>query len=97
MTLPTHSQQLGQLLVVSGEGGEALPRQPPPAPPQLPTLHLDELKRLAVELALLKHGGNKSRAAQELGISVRSLYNQLARYAREGALEEQRGLVGPGQ
>jgi len=43
----------------------------------LPTLNIPELERLAVHAALERHGGNKPAAAEELGISLRTLYNKL--------------------
>ncbi|HRQ79013.1 MAG TPA: sigma-54 dependent transcriptional regulator [Gemmatimonadaceae bacterium] len=39
----------------------------------LPTLHLAELERLAINAAMDSTGGNRSRAASLLGINVRSL------------------------
>jgi two-component system response regulator FlrC len=47
---------------------------------QLPTT-LDDLERQAIERALERHRGHRQRAADELGISVRSLYDKLRRYA----------------
>jgi len=47
----------------------------------LPTLDIEELERLAVHAALAKHGGNKRAAAAELGVSPKTLYSKLARYA----------------
>ncbi len=41
---------------------------------------LDEIKRHAVIGALQRHGGNKMRAAKELGINVKTLYNLMRRY-----------------
>jgi DNA-binding NtrC family response regulator len=38
---------------------------------------LDDLERAAVEHALASHGGNRTHAAQELGISVRTLQRKL--------------------
>jgi DNA-binding NtrC family response regulator len=43
----------------------------------LPTLNIPELERLAIRAALERHAGNKPAAAEELGISVRTLYNKL--------------------
>jgi len=47
----------------------------------LPTLDIEELERLAVLAALEKHAGNKRAAAAELGVSPKTLYSKLARYA----------------
>ena len=46
---------------------------------------LAKLERQAITDALKKHGGNKSAAAEELGISRRTLYNRLEAYDREGS------------
>jgi two-component system response regulator HydG len=47
----------------------------------LPTLDVEELERLAVHAALEKHAGNKRAAAAELGVSPKTLYSKLAKYA----------------
>lgn len=44
------------------------------------TLDLEEIERAAVRRALSKHGGNISRAADELGISRKSLYRRIEKY-----------------
>lgn len=44
------------------------------------TLNLDDLEQQAVRQALSKHGGNVSRAAEELGISRRALYRRIEKY-----------------
>jgi DNA-binding NtrC family response regulator len=44
---------------------------------ELPTLRLRDLERLAIGQALARHGGNKTRAAEELGIALKTLYNKL--------------------
>jgi len=56
-------------------------RRPAAAPGALPTLDIEELERLAVEAALEKHAGNKRAAAAELGVSPKTLYAKLAKYA----------------
>jgi len=47
----------------------------------LPSLDIEELERLAVHAALEKHAGNKRAAAAELGVSPKTLYSKLAKYA----------------
>ncbi len=42
-----------------------------------PTLNLRELERRAIQAALDRHRGNKPKAAEELGVSVKTLYNRL--------------------
>lgn len=48
---------------------------------KLPTLNLCELERLAIVGALALRGGNKTHAARELGLSVRTLQRKLKDYA----------------
>jgi transcriptional regulator with PAS, ATPase and Fis domain len=42
---------------------------------------LDELERAHIERTLRHHNGNRTRAAQELGISRATLINKIKRYA----------------
>ncbi|MBL8739337.1 MAG: sigma-54-dependent Fis family transcriptional regulator, partial [Planctomycetes bacterium] len=44
----------------------------------LPTLDLGSLEQLAITAALRRSGGNKTKAAQLLGIALKTLYNKLA-------------------
>jgi len=46
----------------------------------LDTLNLDDIEQAAVRKALSKHGGNISRAAEELGISRKALYRRIEKY-----------------
>jgi len=41
---------------------------------------LEEIEARAIERALARHGGHRQRAADELGIGVRTLYEKLKRY-----------------
>ncbi|MFP3939973.1 MAG: sigma-54-dependent transcriptional regulator, partial [Thermoanaerobaculia bacterium] len=41
---------------------------------------LEEIEREAIARALERHGGHRRRAAEELGIGVRTLYDKLKRY-----------------
>ncbi len=67
-------------LVIAG------PSSPAGAPtasvaPGAPAGHtLEELERQAIARALERHGGHRQRAAEELGIGVRTLYEKLKRY-----------------
>jgi DNA-binding NtrC family response regulator len=45
---------------------------------------LDEVERVMIERTLKETDGNRTRAAELLGISRRSLYNKLERYGMEG-------------
>ena len=49
-----------------------------PAAGGLPTLELAQLEQLAIAAALQLSSGNKTKAAQVLGIAVKTLYNKLA-------------------
>jgi two-component system response regulator HydG len=42
---------------------------------------LDALERAHIERTLRHHGGNRTRAAQELGISRATLINKIKRYS----------------
>lgn len=44
------------------------------------TLDLEEIERAAIRRALAKHGGNISRAAEELGLTRRTLYRRIEAY-----------------
>jgi len=44
-------------------------------------LTLEEVERVQIERALRHHGGNRTRAAQELGISRATLINKIKTYA----------------
>ena len=41
---------------------------------------MDEVEREAIERALDHYGGNRKRAAEQLGIGLRTLYDKLKRY-----------------
>nr|NQU92366.1 sigma-54-dependent Fis family transcriptional regulator [Bacteroidota bacterium] len=44
------------------------------------SLNLEELEKKAIEKALLKHGGNLSNAAKELGLGRTTLYRKMEKY-----------------
>jgi DNA-binding NtrC family response regulator len=48
--------------------------------PELENLNVNEWSRQALEKALDRNGGNRKKAAQELGISDRTLYRRLKQY-----------------
>ena len=50
----------------------------PPDPQQ--QLNLEALEKTAIRQAIAKHGGNLSRAAQELGLGRTTLYRKMARH-----------------
>lgn len=47
---------------------------------ELPTAHLPTLERMAVDKALAECGGNRTRSAKVLGISVRTLQVKLRKW-----------------
>jgi two-component system NtrC family response regulator len=51
----------------------------PPSPPAAapPSMNLRDLEMQAIHTALDRHAGNKSKAAEDLGISLKTLYNKL--------------------
>lgn len=51
---------------------------------KLPTIALSGLERLAIHQALQETGGNRTRAAERLGIMSRTLQRKLKGYAEEG-------------
>ena len=51
--------------------------------PELESLNLSDLGRQMLEKALERNGGNRKKAAMELGISDRTLYRRLKQYGLE--------------
>ena len=49
----------------------------------LPTLDIEQLEQVAIVEALDRHAGNRKRAAAELGIAIKTLYNKMRRYSIE--------------
>ena len=47
------------------------------------SLNLSDIGRQAVEMALERNNGNRKKAAQELGISDRTLYRRIKQYGLE--------------
>jgi DNA-binding NtrC family response regulator len=47
-------------------------------------LRLDELEKQAIRAALRQTNGNRTQAAAELGISIRTLRNKLQEYRESG-------------
>ncbi len=56
----------------------------PAAPETRPGMSLPDVEREHIIATLRRHGGNRSGAAKELGISVRTLYYRLATYQDAG-------------
>ncbi|HEX9653689.1 MAG TPA: helix-turn-helix domain-containing protein, partial [bacterium] len=43
-------------------------------------LNLEDVEKIVIQKVIAKHGGNISRAAQELGLTRTSLYRRLEKY-----------------
>jgi two-component system, NtrC family, response regulator HydG len=56
-----------------------------------PDLTMEQLERMAITQALDQNGGNRTRAAQRLGISVRTLQRKLRQYQMERSPESGNG------
>ena len=50
------------------------------------SLNLNDLGRQMVEKALERNGGNRKKAAQELGISDRTLYRRIKQYGLDKSI-----------
>lgn len=81
-----HTVERAVILADGGRVGEA-DLQFSATPPALDagvlpagTLDLEEIEREAIRRALSKHGGNVTRAAEELGLTRRSLYRRIETY-----------------
>ncbi len=65
-----------------------LPSTPPinattdivPLKPRAFNLTLEELEKVAIQHALAQHGGNREKAAKQLGIGARTLYRKIKEY-----------------
>ena len=57
--------------------------------PSLDSTDLGALERQAIAQALREVGGNKARAAKQLGISRTQLYSRLRKYGLNGAVVAQ--------
>jgi len=70
---------------------QLLPRTPTPSSdgPQLTAgTTVDEVERQLIEITLTHTGGNKTRAAEMLGISLKTLHNKLNRMKEESASQD---------
>jgi two-component system response regulator FlrC len=67
--------------VIEPQHLRALTTPPPPSGTvRVPDLKLEDLERAAIEQAIAAEGGNRKRAAERLGIGLRTLYDKLKRY-----------------
>jgi len=67
------------IMIMSLDQGKGSPAER--ARSLLGEMSLSDIERMLVELALRESGGNKSKAAELLGITRRTLYGRLARFA----------------
>jgi DNA-binding NtrC family response regulator len=67
------------------------PEPPEPIDPDAP-ISIADAERQMIEAALRRHQDNRSAAAKELGISVRTLYYRLAQYEAGDRLQESRTI-----
>ena len=91
LTNNRRERELRALILGRGQpviGLEHLPgefrNRPGPGDRRHTPMTLDELERAHIERTLKHHGGNRTRAAQELGISRATLINKIKRYAIAG-------------
>ena len=56
------------------------PTAPASTQPEPPVRTLEQMEKEAIEQALKRNGGNKRRAAEELGISERTIHRKIADY-----------------
>jgi len=78
------------ILSAADLGLQAVPPGPSSAAAEVPVgVPLEELERRAIDRTLECVGGNRTRAARILGISVRTLRNKLRQYRLEAARAEQ--------
>jgi DNA-binding NtrC family response regulator len=61
-------------------GGLREVRPEPADVEEVPDLSLSQLERATIQEALTRHGGNRRRAAEALGISERTLYRKIKEY-----------------
>ena len=56
------------------------PHSAPASSAQPKVQTLEDMERQAIAAALVRHGGNKRKAAEELGISERTIHRKIADY-----------------
>jgi len=62
----------------------APPSPPPPPPDPSSPATLDDLERQHILAALVRNADNRAATAEELGISLRTLYYRLSEYQKQG-------------
>jgi len=75
-TLAEPGRPIGPDLIAPAIKPHPAPAATPLPPPRL----LSEIERQAISAALTRHSGHKAKAASELGISLKTIYNKIHRY-----------------
>jgi DNA-binding NtrC family response regulator len=86
---PGQQQQPPEPLQLAGHSGNSLLLEPGKP--------LSAVEKAYIELTLKTTGNNKKRAAQILGISIRTLHNRLAAFAAEDRADNEGESVGAGR
>jgi DNA-binding NtrC family response regulator len=82
---PQDEIRVGDLPEEFREGGEVVPPAEPTPPADAPgDLTMEQIERRAILAALDKTGGNRTRAAELLGIGLRTLQRKLKEYRLAG-------------
>lgn len=76
--LPTHTKGSHSMSAIASSSAIEAEAEEIKAEPE--SLNLNDLGRQMVEKALERNGGNRKKAAQELGISDRTLYRRIKQY-----------------
>ena len=75
--------RVGSLPAASDFEPAATPAEAGNGTRRLPSLHLEELERLAIEAALDQTGWHQGRASEVLGVSPRTLHRKIRSYGLE--------------
>ncbi|MGD0791090.1 MAG: sigma-54 dependent transcriptional regulator [Terriglobales bacterium] len=70
----------GEIGVEALEHGKSLPARPPRSPEWKPGLSLGEMERQLFAMTLESTGGNRARAAELLGVSLRTVRNKVREF-----------------
>ena len=82
-TLPVHQSSINPSGTIGQSAGGMIEDAIAEEINEPESLNLNDLGRQMVEKALERNGGNRKKAAQELGISDRTLYRRLKQYGLE--------------
>ena len=86
--LAGHEELAGPAYGGLGRGIEPRDQNPPPAVITLGVgMTMAEIERVAIQAALRETGGNRRKAAEQLGIGERTLYRKLREYEGEEGVD----------